>query len=111
MMNAWNDDCSASYQIVIQVQEIVTSIDVTTFTEGIDFHFQEDHLLISFDLPTAMNLEINGYNLLGQRMLDPMIGKYSTEQIELQLTQRVSVGIITVYNRDTGEGKSFKIIH
>jgi PKD repeat protein len=111
MMNAWNDDCSASYQIVVQVQEIVTSIEVTTFTEGIDFHFQEDHLLISFDLPTAMNLEINGYNLLGQRMLDPMIGKYSTEQIELQLTQRVSVGIITVYNRDTGEAKSFKIIH
>ena len=111
IMKAWNDDCSASYQIVIQVQEIVTSIEVTTFNEGIEFYFQEDHLLISFDLPTAMNLEINGYNLLGQRILNPMIGEYSNEQIELQLTQLVHVGIITIYNRDTGEAKSFKIIH
>jgi len=111
MMNAWNDECSASYQIVIQVQEVATSIEVSTFTEGIELYFQEDHLLINFNLPTSMNLEINGYNLLGQRMLDPMIGKYSTEQIELHLTHRVPVGIITIYNRDTGEAKSFKIIH
>jgi hypothetical protein len=58
-----------------------------------------------------MNLEINGYNLLGQRMLNPLTGKYSNEQIELQLTHRVPVGIITIHNRDTGETKSFKIIH
>lgn len=111
ILNAWNDECASSYQIVIQVQEVITAIEETAFTEGIELYYQDEHLVVSFNLPTPTNLEINGYNLLGQRMLDPMIGKYAQEQIELQITHKVPVGIITIHNRDTGEAKSFKIIH
>jgi hypothetical protein len=111
MLNAWNDECTGNYQIVIQVQEVITSVEETTFTEGIELYYQDDNLIVSFDLPQPMNMEINGYNSLGQRMLDPLVGKYSNEQIELKLTHKVPVGIITIHNRDTGEAKSFKIIH
>lgn len=111
MLNAWNDACTSNYQIVIQVHEVVTSVEETTFTEGIDLYYQDDNLIVNFDLLQPMNMEINGYNLLGQRMLDPLVGKYSNEQIELKLTHKVPVGIITIHNLDTGEAKSFKILH
>jgi hypothetical protein len=111
MLSATNDMCSASYQIVVQVQEIIISVEETDFTRGISLTYNDGMLLANFSLLVPTQIEINGYSLLGQMIVDPLIGTFQNETVPIELTHRAPVGIITILNKDTGETKSFKVIH
>ncbi|MFT5184940.1 MAG: hypothetical protein ACI84C_002075, partial [Flavobacteriales bacterium] len=110
-LEASNDQCSGTYQVVIQVQEVIISVEETEFTSGVSLFYVNDQLQIQFDFNNAYNVTIEGFNALGQRIIEPITDTYSTEKIQIALQHRVPVGIITIFNNDTGEAKSYKIIH
>ncbi|MCB0760980.1 MAG: PKD domain-containing protein [Flavobacteriales bacterium] len=106
-----NDSCDDTYQVVIQVQEVVNGVEETEFTSGVHLLYQNGQIVIQFDFNQAYDIQIDGYNTLGQRIIDPMSGTYSEGNVILPLRQRVPVGIISITNTSTGEIKSYKIIH
>lgn len=110
-LEASNDQCSGTYQVVVQVQEVIISIEETEFTNGINLFYVNDQLQIQFDFNSGFNVTIDGYNALGQRIIEPITDTFSTEMIQISIQHRVPVGIITIINNDTGEAKSYKIIH
>ncbi len=108
---ASNDQCTDTYQVVIQVQEVIISVEESEFTKGINLFYYNNELQIQFDFNAAYNVTIDGYNTLGQRIIDPITNTFSTEKVQLAVNHRVPVGIITISNNDTGEFKTYKIIH
>lgn len=110
-LTASNDECEGEYQIVIQVQEVTTGIEETSFTEGITLVHENGNLMLNFRLMAPTQVEINGFNTLGQQLIEPISGSFQNERIELQFNHKVPVCIITVTNRATTESKSFKILN
>lgn len=109
-LDASNETCSANYQIVIQVQE-GTGIEESEFTEGTTIAMDQGNIYLQFNFPSARNLTISGYNLLGQTILQGIDGVYSNERIELRMIHKVPVGLIEIRDTQTGQSKTFKIVH
>ncbi len=109
-MNAWNDECMANHQMMITVQEEIVGVEESQFSNSVELTIENGELYLVTNFSVSNNLEINGYNHIGQKIIQTIQGDYTNGKIHLPTIKKHITGIITVYNIDNGESISFKII-
>lgn len=109
-LDAANETCTGNYQIVIQVQE-GTGVEETEFTQGTRIIMDQGNLYLQFDFSQARRISITGFNLLGQTIMQAIAGTYGHERVELRMVHKVPVGLIEIRDIETGQTKTFKIVH
>ena len=106
---ASNDECDASYQQVIIVEDAV-SINEIPVDEAITVSMENEQPHIQFRHEDLKDYSIECYNLLGQQLMSPIQGAYGNQKIRLDLLHQVPVMIINVRNTQNDQQQTFKIM-
>lgn len=106
---AENDQCNATVQQVIVVQNAV-GIDDIPLDEKITVTMENGIPWIQFRHEDQKEYSIECYNLLGQQLMSPMTGMYGDQKIQLRLLHQVPTLLIHLKDKTTGETQTFKIM-
>lgn len=106
---AYNVHCLAISEIVIEVEEGM-SIANHGELEDVQFFYNNHTPTIQFPNDVIGNVRIDVYNLMGQRLLTPIQGRFSNQNVPINIQPHVPAAIITVTNESTGNVISFRHI-
>lgn len=108
-LNASNDECSGVYQMVVIVEQGVGVTDVAIADE-VNVYASEGFTVINFGHSDLRDYRIDVYNMLGQRLIAPMEGRYGSQRINLNIIRSVPTVLITIQNTVTGQRHTYKIL-
>jgi len=64
---------------------------------------------LQFDFSKGHQLEINVYNLVGQRIISTISGNFDNDRVSLGELSQTQLKLIEVRDLETGEAKTFKV--
>jgi hypothetical protein len=108
-LNASNDECSGVYQLVVIVEQGVGVNDVSMADE-VNVYASEGFTVINFGHSDLRDYRIDVYNMLGQRLIAPMEGRYGSQRINLNIIRSVPTVLVTIQNTVTGQRHTYKIL-
>lgn len=108
-LDASNDQCDDSHQIVVIVQDAVGTEDIP-MDQTVDVFLQGGMPVIRFRHDDKREYSIQAHNLLGQQLIAPITGSFGGETLPLELLHMVPATMITLNNTVTGESHTFKIL-
>jgi hypothetical protein len=108
-LDASNDQCDATYQSVIIVEEGMSVSDFP-IDQSIDVFMQEGQIAIRFRHDDIREYQIEAYNLLGQQLIAPMKGMYGNQMINIDQHYKVPVMLVSIRDLASEQAHTFKII-
>jgi hypothetical protein len=107
-LNAHNDDCADSFQAVINVEQ---GVNVEELLDDGLVEIKKDlsGWYLQFDFSKGHQLEINVYNLVGQRIISTISGNFDNDRVSLGELSQTQLKLIEVRDLETGEAKTFKV--
>lgn len=109
-LNASNEQCDASTQFVIVVQEAVSVNEELPIDESVQVFMNGEQTEVRFNHTDLRHYQINAYNLLGQQLLNPIEGNFGNQSLRLDIMDEVPVTLITIRNTQTQQAHTFKIL-
>ena len=100
MLKATNDNCESVSTKIIAVadnnrsEEFASSVLATLTDRGVQVTFLFDEL---------KNIRINAYNVLGQQLIEPIVGQYGNQTITFGDSRYAANALIEVTDVNTGE--------
>jgi PKD domain/SprB repeat len=104
---AANNECEASITKTIRV--VNPSNQGTEFTSAIIGSLTDEGVRLMFFFNEAHRIKINAYNLLGQQLIEPIVGTYTRETITFSDRRYASRSIVEVTDLVTGERAIIKM--
>ncbi len=98
---ATNNDCESSITKTIRI--VKPSNEGTEFTSAIIGRLTDEGVRIMFFFNEAHRIKINAYNLLGQQIIEPIVGTYTRETITFSDRRYASHAMVEVTDLVTGE--------
>jgi hypothetical protein len=108
-LNASNEECSGVYQLVVIVEQGVGVNDVSIADE-VNVYASEGFTVINFGHSDLRDYRIDVYNMLGQRLIAPMEGRYGSQRLNLNVIRSVPTVLVTIQNTVTGQRHTYKIL-
>lgn len=105
---AQNNDCQDNYQMVINVQP-ATSVDELSNSSMLSIHKDQTGWYLAVDFARAHYLEVNVYNLVGQKVVSTITGNYDKDRINLGSLDQAQLKLIEVRDLESGEARTFKV--
>ncbi|MDG1262343.1 MAG: PKD domain-containing protein [Flavobacteriales bacterium] len=108
-LDATNEECEGDFQIVVVVQQGV-GIDELPVDQLVDVYMSQGQPVIRFRSDVPSTYQIEAYNLLGQQLINPIVGTFAGEIIPFTQVQSIPIVLISVRNTVSGQMHTFKII-
>ena len=108
-LNASNDECSGVYQLVVIVEQGV-GVDDVSIADEVNVYASEGFTVINFGHSDLRDYRIDVYNMLGQRLIAPMEGRYGSQRLNLNVIRSVPTVLVTIQNTVTGQRHTYKIL-
>lgn len=108
-LNASNDECSGVYQLVVIVEQGV-GVDDVSIADEVNVYASEGFTVINFGHSDLRDYRIDVYNMLGQRLIAPMEGRYGSQRLNLNVIRSVPTVLVTIQNTATGQRHTYKIL-
>ncbi len=109
-LTAANDQCDDVTQFVIIVEEAVSVGEMQPIDDAVNVFVSGQTVQVNFEHNDYRSYEISAYNLLGQQLMDPLQGRFGSQQIALALNEQVPITLVTIRTLDGGQVHTFKII-
>lgn len=78
-------------------------------TENITGYLSTGGVILNFNYNEAYNFKINAYNVLGQQLIEPIVGTYSNQTIQFGDSRYAQNALIDIINTDTGERTTIRL--
>jgi hypothetical protein len=66
-------------------------------------------VILNFNYTEEYNFKINAYNVLGQQLIEPIVGTYSNQTIQFGDARYAQNALIDIINTDTGERTTIRL--
>lgn len=106
-LKAKKDDCESITTKIIHVKR--QQADVSDFTSSIIGQLTENGVQLMFFFDEEHQVKINAYNVLGQQLIEPIIGTYSRQTITFSDKRYAANALIEVTDLTTGERALIKL--
>jgi hypothetical protein len=77
--------------------------------ENITGYLSTGGVILNFNYNEAHNFKINAYNVLGQQLIEPIVGTYSNQTIQFGDVRYAQNALIDIINTDTGERTTIRL--
>ena len=78
-------------------------------TESITGYLSTGGIVLNFNYNEAYNFKITAYNVLGQQLVEPIVGSYSNQTIQFGDARYAQNALIDIINTDTGERTTIRL--
>ena len=107
-LTAENDDCADSFQAMINVEQGV-SVEEINDNGMVEIKKDQSGWYLQFDFQKGRQLEINVYNLVGQKIVSTISGNFDNDRVSLGQLSQTQLKLIEVRDLENGEAKTFKV--
>lgn len=109
-LQASNDQCNDTYQMVITVEQGMGIDGQNSLENSVVVYPAEGQTIIRFDHSDVRAYRIDVHNLLGQKVMAPIEGRFGNERLHLNITRDVPAMLVSIINTETGENHTYKIL-
>ncbi len=96
----------ARFQIRKAINAAVTTEEKP---QGITGYLNTSGVVLNFNYNEEYNFKISAYNVLGQQLIEPIVGRYSNQTIQFGDARYAQNALIDIINTDTGERTTVRI--
>ncbi len=106
---ASNGECTATYHTVVIVEQGMNIAEKDL--EGlVTVYAAEGGVIVRFDHNDLRTYRIDGFNLLGQQLMNTIESRFGAGRLMLDLPSNVPVALISIIDTETGRQHTFKIL-
>ncbi|MFZ6053130.1 PKD domain-containing protein [Halocola ammonii] len=107
-LTAQNDDCADSFQAVINVEQGV-NVEELNDNGLVEIKKDQSGWYLQIDFQQGRQLEINVYNLVGQKITSTIRGNFDNDRVSLGQLSQAQLKLIEVRDLENGDAKTFKV--
>jgi hypothetical protein len=86
-----------------------SEVTIEDQAENITGYLSTGGVILNFNYNEAHNFKINAYNVLGQQLIEPIVGTYSNQTIQFGDARYAQNALIDIINTDTGERTTIRL--